>query len=336
MTTRDDDRLPALVESFFREHLQRMAGASRHTVLSYRDGLRLFFQFVADRGGRSVSELRMDDLVVERVIAFLDHLEADRRNCVATRNGRLAALHSFFRHLARHDPTRAEQFHRVLSLPFKRSPSPAVTYLEPEEMRLLLRQPDRRSTLGARDYALILFLYNTGARVSEALGVRGSDLQLARPRFVRLHGKGRKDRVCPLWADTAKALRGVLDVDNPDAPAFRSISGEPLGRDGVAHLLRRYARRAARQTLSLRRKRVTPHVLRHSCAVALLQSGIDLAVIRDFLGHASIETTGRYLATNLEMKRHALEAFWKRAGLSRKSATRWAPPSRLLAFLESL
>jgi len=181
----------------------------------------------------------------------------------------------------------------------------------------------------------LLLLYNTGARVSEALAIRPRDIQLERPRQVRLYGKGRKERICPLWAETATALR-ALEIPAPDKPIFRNARGSSLTRDGVAHILTQYVRRAAQKRPQLRRLRVTPHVLRHSCAVALLQAGVDVSVIRDYLGHASISTTSRYLTTNLEMKRKVLQAFWDRAGLDRRSSRRWRPSPKLLAFLDTL
>jgi site-specific recombinase XerD len=327
-----------LVESFFGEYLQSVRGASRHTVLAYRDALRLFFTFLAKTCRREITRLRLDDVTVDRVLAFLDHLESDRRNDVATRNCRLTALRSFCRHVVRQDPARAAQYERILSLPSKKTRQRPVTYLEPEEVQVLLRQPDRRTPAGMRDFALLLFLYNTGARVSEALAVRCDDLELRRPRQVRLHGKGSKDRICPLWRDTASALRKLIEQARltSDAQLFQSARREPLSRDGVGYIISKHSQSAAREQATLRRKHVTPHVLRHSCAVALLQAGLDLTVIRDFLGHASISTTGRYVTTNLQMKRQVLEAFWRRAGLVHPRASRWKPAPGLLAFLASL
>jgi site-specific recombinase XerD len=332
------DPLLRLVESFFRGHLQGNRGVSRHTMLAYRDGLRLFLSFVADACGRQVADMRLDDLTVERVIAFLDHLEAARGNGVTTRNLRLTAIRTFFRHLIREDPAHGAQYQRVLSLPLKKTALPVVTYLEPEEMQVLLRQPNRRSVSGARDHALLLFLYNTGARIGEALAMKRTDLQLARPFQVRLHGKGRKDRVCPLWRDTASALARLIDHASSasEMHVFLNARGLPLSRDGAAYLLNKYIHRAARESQSLRRKHVTPHVLRHSCAVALLQAGVDLTVIRDYLGHETIATTGRYTRTNLQMKRRVLDAFWRRAGLKGTKDPRWRPKADILAFLTHL
>lgn len=331
-----DPHLPQLLEAYFRQHLQQVRGASPHTVRAYRDALRLFFTFLATRRRRSLAALHLDDLRVEHVLAFLEHLEADRGNSPTTRNSRLAALHGFFHHLLRHDPTRAAQYHRVLAVPSKKARSKPPTYLEPEEVRAVLRHVDPGTAAGRRDHALLLFLYNTGARVSEVLAVRAPDLALDRPARVRLHGKGAKDRYCPVWRETVAALRRILDDTASDGPIFRSARGTALTRDGVAYLLAKYVARAARERPTLRRVRVTPHVLRHSCAVALLQAGIDVTVIRDYLGHTSIATTSRYLMTNLEMKRAALDAFWRRAGLGRTRSTTWRPPADVLAVLSAL
>ncbi len=338
MTRPANNSLPHLVESFFCAHLQRARGASPHTVRAYRDTLRLLFIQLADAKGCSVAGLQLRDLHVEAVAGFLTHLETKRGNIAATRNCRLAAIRSFFRHLLRQDPPNAEQYHRVLSLPTKQARSPLATYLEPEDIRVILGKPDRRTPLGLRDHALLLFLYNTGARVSEALAVQVQDLDLTKPSQVRLHGKGRKDRICPLWPELATALQRLPTVRQaePGESVFLSSRGKPLSRDGVAYLLRKYVTMAASDVPTLRRRRITPHVLRHSCAVALLQAGIDITVIRDYLGHASIATTSRYVTTNLKIKREVLEAFWKRAGIAPARVTPWKPKPDLLAFLASL
>ena len=332
------DSLPKLIESFFRDYLQRTRGASPRTIVAYRDGLRLLLLYLTDVCGREVADLTLDDLDADRILAFLDHLEAVRGNTAVTRNARLCAIHSFFRHLMRHDPTRAEQYYRVLALPPKKSRSRLACYLEPEDVRVLLRKPDRATTIGLRDYALLLILYNTGARVSEILGLRVRDLELVRPRQVRLRGKGGRDRFCPLWRDTASALRQWIDRQTlaPDDAVFRNARGAPMSRDGVAYVLEKYVRLSLTDVPGLHRRRVTPHVLRHSCAVALLQAGIDITVIRDYLGHASIATTSRYIATNLRMKREALEAFWRRSGIASPSTKPWQPRPDILAFLNTL
>ena len=335
---RKPDPLLRLVESFFRDYLLRVRGASPHTIAAYRDTLRLFFIFLGDACGRSVADLRAEDLTTERVVEFLDQLESSRGNTVATRNVRLTALRSLFHHLVREDPQHAGQYQRVLSLPSKKTRTPMISYLEPEEVQVLLKQPDLRKPDGVRDHALLLFLYNTGARIGEALIARWSDIHLVRPRQVHLHGKGRKDRILPLWPETGRALQRLLSLRAPAAEAFVfcNARGQALGRDGAAYILAKHLSRAAEQLPLLKRKHVTPHVLRHSCAVGLLQAGVDLSAIRDYLGHESIATTGRYTKSNLQMKRRVLDAFWRRAGLTRSKDPRWRPTPDLLALLASL
>jgi integrase/recombinase XerD len=330
--------LLALIESFFQQHLQGARGASPHTIRAYRDTLVLFFEFLASRTRKKVEALELADVTSNQVLEFLMHLEEQRGNKPVTRNCRLAALRAVARHLLRHDPSRSEQYGRILAIPSKRCQSTPPVYLEPEQFRLVLDQVDADSPLGIRDAALLLFLYNTGARVSEVLQITWSDLHLDRPAQVRLHGKGNKDRVCLLWKQTVNLLRQVRGSckESTLSQIFLNSHGQPLTRDGVAYLLRRYYRLARRRNSSLPQPRIHPHALRHSCAVALLQAGIELTVIRDYLGHSSIATTGRYLQTNLAMKRDALRRFWERAGLEPKEPKKWRPSRGLLCFLESL
>lgn len=330
--------MPGLITAFFRDHLQRVRGASSNTVRAYSHAIRLYLVFVSELRRRSVVDLKLADLDVESAVAFLDHLESTRGNTPATRNCRLAALRTFFRYVAHHDPVNAGQYQVVLSLPSKRSGLRPATYLEPEQARALIDQPDCRTEAGSRDHALMLFLYNTGARISEALGVRAEDLLLGRRPQVRVRGKGNRERVCPLWRETATAVARLVEAKPPPqgGPIFRSARGAPLTRDGAAHIIEKHAREVSKDEPALRRLRVTPHVLRHSCAVALLQSGVDLVVIRDYLGHASVSTTSRYVSTNLGLRRSVLEAFWKRAGLEQKRLEPWQPTPDILRFLESL
>ncbi len=336
MSRAKPDSLLTLTESFFQSYLQNTRGASAHTVRAYRDTLKMFFQFLADLKKKGLAGLSLDDVHSDAVLAFLSHIESKRGNTPATRNCRLAAIRSFVQHLLSRDVTRAGQYGRILAIRTKKATRRTVGYLEPEEVRAVISAVDRQSRNGLRDHALLLFLYNTGARVSEALGLRAGDLRLDRPRQVRLCGKGRKERVCPLWPETAVALRQIIGVSESEGVLFRNAQGAPLTRDGVAYLLGKYVRAAAEQSPALRKRRVTPHVLRHSCAVALLQAGVDISVIRDYLGHVSVATTSRYVTTNLEMKRDVLEAFWKRAALAPAGPRKWRPPPSLLAFLDSL
>jgi integrase/recombinase XerD len=331
------DPLLRLVESYINDHLRRVRGASPHTVRAYGHALRLFFMFLARHTGRPVAKLGLGDIAVDGVLAFLSDLESTRRNAPGTRNSRLAAIRGLVEHLLRHDLERAGQYQRVLAIRSKKTRTPAIDYLEPEYVRALLAEPDRRTAHGMRDYALLVFLYNTGARISEALAVTPADLHLAAPRHVRLHGKGGKERFCPLWPETAQVLARMVAADaGTAAPIFRNARGGVLTRDGAAYLIEKYLKLAARKVGGLQRRRVTPHVLRHSCAVALLQAGVDITVIRDYLGHASVATTSRYVSTNVEMKREALDAFWRRAGIPGHKQRRWRPKPDVIAFLESL
>ncbi|MCG5078616.1 tyrosine-type recombinase/integrase, partial [Paraburkholderia tagetis] len=240
----------------------------------------------------------------------------------------------------RTDIVHSQQYAEALAIPAKKARRRQATYLEANEVRSILAKPNTKTVGGWRDYTLLLFLYNTGARVSEAAGLCWGDLQLTSPRQVRLHGKGRKDRLLPLWRETADALRRLATINRTDTQrdshVFLNRNGEALSRDGIAYILHKHVQAAAEELPSLAHKRVTPHVMRHSFAVGLLQSGNSLPVIRDYLGHASVATTGRYIETDLQMKRDALEMFWRHAGIEPGRAKSWKPKLDLLAFLNSL
>ena len=319
MTRQPKDGLLALVQSFFQDYLRGIRGASDHTIRAYRDALKLFFLFLASRERRSVAELNLNDIRAESVLGFLDHVESQRGNSAASRNCRLAAIRSFVQHLLRHDIARADQYGRILAIASKRAVIRVINYLEPEEARAVIAAVDAQTPHAARDLALLLLLYNTGARVSEALAVHPRQLRLDRPRQVRLHGKGGKERVCPLWPETAAALREIVSANAPDKPIFQNARGAPLTRDGVAYLLDKYVRRASETRPDLRTRSVTPHVMRHSCAVALLQAGVDVSVIRDYLGHASVATPARF---NLAVLRECA------ASLSSSASQPIASPAR--------
>ena len=336
MTRQKQDDFLALVQSFFLNYLRGVRGASDHTIRTYRDTLRLFFMYLNRKQSRSAANLALDDIKAESVLEFLNHLESTRGNSPATRNCRLAAIRCFSQHLLRYDVTRADQYGRILAIPAKKSPCRPAVYLEPEQVRGIIAAVDPKEPNSARDRALLLFLYNTGARVSEALDVHQQDLHLERPRQVRLRGKGGKERICPLWSETVSALRQLVSAQYAGEVIFKNALGKRLTRDGVAYLIEKYVHRASEKLPELKMHRVTPHIFRHSCAVALLQAGVDVTVIRDYLGHATVATTNRYVTSNLKMRRDVLEAFWKRAGLERGTRHRWRPSQKLLSFLESL
>jgi len=330
--------LARALRGFFADYLPRVRGMSPHTVCSYRDAFLLFLRFLAERRKRPVVRLDIQDIAPDEVLAFLDYLEAERRNSASTRNARLAAIHAFARYVATNHPEHLALCQRILAVPFKRARTRIVEYLEADEMRALLDAPDRTTPDGRRDHALVLALFNTGARVQEILDLRPCDLQLARPLQVRLRGKGRKERVCPLWPQTAETLRALLAEHNIDPmatqPLFRNHRGEPLTRFGVRYILLKYAHGAAMPT-TLRAKRVHPHVVRHTTAVHLLQAGVDLVTISHWLGHASVETTNRYAAVNLETKRAAV-AKARPVGDVDPALAAWRTDATILQWLEAL
>jgi integrase/recombinase XerD len=331
--------LARALRGFFVDHLPMVRGMSPHTVRSYRDAFVLLLRFLAERRGRVVVELDLQDLTPDDVLAFLEHLEADRRNSATTRNTRLAAIHAFARYAAASHPEHLELCQRILAVPFKRARQGVVEYFEANEIRALLDAPDRTTVDGRRDGALLLALFNTGARVQEILDVRPCDLQLVRPLQIRLRGKGRKERLCPLWPQTAKVLGALLAERGlePSAtrPLFCNHRGEPLTRFGVRYLLRKYARVAEPVAPTLAKRRIHPHALRHTTAVHLLQAGVDLVTISHWLGHASVETTNRYAAVDLETKRVALSKA-RPVGDSDPAIAAWRTDATVLTWLESL
>jgi integrase/recombinase XerD len=299
--------------TFFEDFLPAQRGLSPHTIRSYRDALLLLLRFTARELRRTVDRLDVSDLTADRVTRFLAALEAERRNGIATRNARLGAIHVFARYLAGQRPEHLGVLQRIIGMPFKRGAVEApIEYLDRGELDALLKSIDRSTDLGRRDYALFAFMFNTGARVQEVLDVRVSDVRLEAPPQVRLLGKGRKERVCPLWPATAKLLRDLIAKrgsvrGESDSPLiFTNARGEPLTRYGVRYLLRRYVQKALRVAPSLKNKKLHPHSIRHSTAVALLKSGVDFATISQWLGHAGLNTTMRYARADLDLKRRAL------------------------------
>lgn len=332
------NELACALRGFFTDHLPRVRGMSAHTVCSYRDAIVLFLRFLAEHRKRPAVTLDFRDLTADAVLAFLEHLESARGNAAATRNNRLAAIHAFARYAVTNQPQQMEICQRILAVPFKRARTRLVEYLEADEIRALLAAPNRKTPDGRRDHALLLALFNTGARVQEILDVRPCDLQLMRPYQARLRGKGSKERMCPLWPQTVDTLRALLSDYGTDLtatqPLFRNHRGQPLTRFGVRYLLRKYAFEARSTAPTLATKRVHPHVLRHTTAVHLLQAGVDLVTISHWLGHASIETTNRYAAVDLEMKRAAIAKAQPVGDVSPLAA--WRTKKTILQWLEAL
>lgn len=330
------DPFPRLLHAFFYEWMVQQRNASVHTVRSYRDTWRLFLRFVAQRRRRPVAQLNLADLTAHEVSAFLRHTEQERGDTIGTRNCRLSALRSFFNFVADREPIAVAQCSEILRIPTKRAPIYAPCYLEPDEVKAILAQPDRSTIDGQRDHALLSFLYNTGARIQEALDVWPQAIRFESPACVRLYGKGRKERLCPLWPETVLLLRSLLRrqprADNE--PIFANRYGAPLGASGVRFKLAEYLEAAAKTVPSLASKRVTPHSFRHATAVHLVAAGVDITVIRSWLGHVSLDTTNHYAQANLETKRQALERLENSSRPSKPPP--WKRDASVLAWLDTL
>jgi integrase/recombinase XerD len=323
-----------LVQDFFLRRLVQQRGASLRTIESYRDAFELLFGFVEQRTGKPPAAFVLADLDAPLVLDFLDHLETVRGNSARTRNARLAAIHSFMRYGAVRDPASLPVTARVLAIPAKRFDRPVLGYLTREQIAAILAAPDRCTWSGQRDAVLFATAYNTGARVSELTGLQVRDVLLDRQSAVHLHGKGRKQRAIPLWTNTATELQAWLNrIDPaPAAPVFPNRAGAPLTRSGVRDRLNRAVAAAEQHCPSLHGQHVTPHMLRHSTAMHLLQSGTDLAVIALWLGHSNSAVTHQYLEADLAAK----EAVLQRLADPSPAPVRFHPDDRLLAFLQGL
>jgi integrase/recombinase XerD len=325
---------PTLLERFFTQRLMAQRQASPHTIASYRDTFRLLLKFVQKQRHKPPSSLELSDIDAPLVCAFLDDLEKRRSAKVSSRNVRLTAIRSFFRYAAFEEPTRSDHIQRVLAVPSKRQSRPMVNFLIREEIEALLAAPNRRTWNGRRDHALLLLAVQTGLRLSELTSLSRESLSLGAGAHVRCHGKGRKDRCTPLAKQTVAVLKAWLkeSVRGNTGLLFPNIHGGRLSPDAVQYMIAKYAVIAKQHCLSLRRKRVTPHCLRHSSAMELLQAGVDTSVIALWLGHESVETTQIYLHAHLALKEAALA---KTTPVDGKPA-RFRPPDDLLRFLNSL
>jgi integrase/recombinase XerD len=313
MKTHQPTQLGNDVVRFFREYLPSMRGMSPHTLHSYRDALVMLLRFVAHDARRPIEALEITDLNAERITRFLHFLETERHNGIATRNARLAAIHAFARFLATERSEHLGVLQRILGIPFKRgAKDAAIEYLESGEIQALLNSINRSSPLCQRDYTLFALMFNTGARVQEILNLRLRDLRLDSPCQVRLQGKGKKVRLCPIWPGTAQLLRQLVeaqrltDPEQTNSPLFINRQGTPLTRFGVRYLLRKYLVLSCTAVSTLKDKRLHPHSLRHTTAIHLLKAGVDFATISQWLGHASLNTTMRYARADIDMKRQAL------------------------------
>ena len=307
--SRQSPDFAALVRAFFCERLINQQNVSPNTVAAYRDTFRLLLAFVHKRQRRPLGELTLDDLDAPTVLAFLSDLEATRGNAVRTRNARLSAIRAFVTYASACDPTALPVTQRVLAIPSKRFDRPLLGHLTRVEVEAVLEAPDRTAWSGRRDRVLFMVMYNTGARVSEAIGLCREDVSTGSVASVRIHGKGRKDRSVPLWKKTVALLTAWLIESAPGdkTPLFPNRHGRSLSRSGVEDRLQKAVMTAVDRCSSLRTKNVSPHILRHTTAMHLLQAGVDVTLIALWLGHESPETTHQYVEADVEMKRRVLD-----------------------------
>jgi integrase/recombinase XerD len=332
---KDAISFPILLESFFTKRLIAQRRASPHTIGSYRDTFRLLLQFAEKRLAKAPSRLTLEDLQAPFLGMFLDNLESARANGARSRNLRLTAIRSFFRYIALEAPHYAGLIQRVLAIPNKRQPRPLVGFLTRPEIDALLAAPDRDTWLGRRNHALLLTAIQTGLRLSEITSIRQQDISLGKGAHIRCEGKGRKERCTPLAKSTVVVLTAwIREQGEHDSTRilFPTAQGRRLSADAVQHLVRKYAAAAQETCPSLTDKRVTPHLLRHTTAMELLQSGVDRTLIALWLGHESVETTQIYLDANLAIKEEILA---KTTPIDAKGG-RYRPDDDLLAFLKGL
>lgn len=330
--------LGSWIRRFLLEHLLGERNLSRNTQRSYRDMLCLLIPFVSRNLGKQVDRLTVTDVTPELARRFLGDLEETRGCGVSTRNQRLAALHAFARFVGQCSPEHLEWCGQICAIPFKKAARTQVTYLEKSEMDALLAAPDRHTAQGRRDYALLLFLYNTGARADEAAQLTIADLNLAHAperdhSSVQIRGKGNKLRRCPLWPHTVNELLPLINGRSPSGRVFLNRRGEPVTRFGIHTMVERHVKRASVEITSLQAKRVSPHSIRHSTATHLLRAGVDINTIRAWLGHVSLSTTNIYAEIDLEMKAKALAHC---EVISSKPVKQWSEDKELMAFLRSL
>jgi integrase/recombinase XerD len=328
--------IATFIKPFFSHYLPIQKGLAPNTILAYRDAIKLVLCYTADTLHKNVGELCVEDINESLVLHFLDHLENTRTCSARTRNARLAAIRALFSFIAREEPSLLLHCQMIRTIPIKRTQHKTVYYLEENEMQALLDSVDLNLRTGVRDEALLLLLYNTGARVSEIVGLKVADLRLNGSAQVKLLGKGNKYRSCPLWPETVEALEAYLKQRTPKDPAdhklFLNANGAPITRFGVRHIMGKYATVAKGQCSSIAAKTVTPHTIRHTTAMHLLRSGNDVNMVSYWLGHADINTTHIYVEIDMEMKRQMLQ---KAGPPDVKKPLPWQEPN-ILQWLNSL
>ena len=325
---------PTLLQQFFLDRLIQQRNVSKQTVAAYRDSFCLLLRFAQRHLGKAPEQIDLVELDAPLILAFLDNLESERHNTIRTRNARFAAIRSFMHFAALKDPTALPVIQRVLAIPMKRFDRPLLGFLSRDEVQAILDAPDTTTWCGHRDRAMFSMLYNTGGRVSEIIGLQVADVLLDGCAAVRIHGKGRKERSVPLWRNTVTETRRWLarTRGKPDQPLFSGWAGNRMTRPAVTARLQLAVRRAAKVCPQLAQRDVTPHTIRHSTAMHMLQAGVDITLIALWLGHESPTTTHMYVEADLAMKERALSA----VQAPRLKQSRYRPSDRVLHFLETL
>lgn len=326
--------LGSLIQEYFYRHLIQQCHVSPQTIASYKDTIRLFLQFSHHNLNKPVTKLTLTDIDVMLILGFLDYLEVERNNKVRSRNARLAAIKSFMHYAGLQEPLALSAAQQISAIPMKRFDRPTVGYLNRDEITAIIEAPNTNTWSGLRDRTLFITLYNTGARVSEIVNAKCADIENAQCSSLHLHGKGRKERVVPLWKRTCRALRQWMpQIDQqPENPLFPNRFGKPMSRSGVGKQLQSAVTLAQKQCPSLEGKKVSPHTIRHTTAMHLLQSGVDISIIAMWLGHESIVTTHHYMQADLEIKKRALQKIKE----PKVGSVTFKPCKDMLAFLDSL
>jgi site-specific recombinase XerD len=322
------------IQRFFADYLTQQRDCSANTVTAYRDSISLFLRHIREHAKIQPESATVDDLNVVRVLGFLNHRQNERKNSASTRNARLAGIRALARYILMSEPTFSRELQPVLAIPCKRTPRRVLDFLNDDEVEAILDSPNPEAWSGRRDRVLFLTLFNSGARASEILAVKGADLRIGATSTVRLHGKGRKERVLPLWRKTARALSAWIKANRigGDELVFANARGSPLSRSGLAKRLTKAATLASTRCHSIKRLQVSPHTFRHTTAMHLLRAGVDITVIAMWLGHSSIETTHVYVTADMTMKERGLAALRP----PNQAQRRFRPSDSLLSFLESL
>lgn len=326
--------LSHLLQDFFCQNLINQRNVSQQTIAAYRDAFQLLLKYASKRLKKPPVKMCLSDLDRSLVLSFLTYLESERKNSIRTRNARLAAIRSFLNYASYREVASIPVISSVLSIPMKQFKQPILGFLSREEVDAILSAPSPSSWSGRRDRVMFRVFYNTGARASEVIGIQVQDLQLAQGASVRLHGKGRKERIVPLWKTTVTMLKNWLKQEQytPKDPVFPNRMGKPLSLTGIEYRLRMAVQRASKRCPALRKRTVSPHSIRHTTAMHLLQSGVDISVIALWLGHESPATTHMYVEADLAMKERAL----KKLHEGENHSIRYAPGDKLLHFLEGL